>query len=113
MRRTERHFATPATAALAKAAGVSLRAARVARRRTLDDAAQRARVSRRTLHRIESGDVAVAFGSWLAVMESLGLLQLVAPLADRTNDAVGEGLRAERTPKRPRKAPSEDTRHDF
>ncbi len=113
MRRTEVHFASPATAGLAKAAGASLRAARVARRRTLDDAAQRARVSRRTLHRIESGDVAVAFGSWLAVMESLGLLQLAAPLANRASDAVGEALRAERAPKRPRKAPSEDMHDDF
>lgn len=113
MRRPEKHFATPAAVAVAKAVGTALRAARVARRRTLDDAAQRARVSRRTLHRIESGDVAVAFGSWLAVLESLGLLQLAAPLTIRASDTVGEALRAERTPKRPRKAPSEDTRHDF
>jgi len=113
MRRPAKHFATPAAAALAKEVGSALRAARVARRRTLADAAQRARVGRMTLNRIERGDVAVAFGSWLAVIESLGLQQLLAPLANRTNDAVGEARRAERTPKRPRKAPSEDTRHDF
>jgi len=113
MRRSEKHFATPATAALAKEVGAALRAARVARRRTLDDAAERARVSRRTLHRIESGDVAVAFGSWLAVIDSLGLLQLLSPLGKRASDAIGEALRAERMPKRPRKAPSEDARHDF
>jgi transcriptional regulator with XRE-family HTH domain len=113
MRRPEKHFATPATVAVAKEAGATLRAGRVARRRTLDDAAERARVSRRTLHRIESGDVAVAFGSWLAVIESLGLLHLLAPLTKPASDAVGEALRAERTPRRPRKAPSEDKRHDF
>ena len=113
MRRTEQHFATPAIAALAKEAGATLRAARIARRRTLDDAAERARVSRRTLHRIESGDVAVAFGSWLAAIESLGLLQLLSPLTKPASDPVGEALRAERGPKRPRKAPSEDKQYDF
>jgi len=113
MRRPVKHFATPAAAALAGELGVALRAARITRRRTLADAAQRARVGRMTVNRIERGDVAVAFGSWLAVIESLGLLKLLAPLADRASDVVGETLRAERAPKRPRKAPSEDASHDF
>jgi DNA-binding XRE family transcriptional regulator len=113
MRRPEKHFATPPAAALARDMGAALRAGRIARRETLADAAERARVSRRTLHRIESGDLAVAFGSWLAVIESLGLLGLLGPLTDRRNDPVGEALRAERVPKRPRRAPTEDRRHDF
>jgi transcriptional regulator with XRE-family HTH domain len=113
MRRTERHFVTPTIATCAREAGAALRAARLARRRTLADAAERARVSRRTLHRIESGDVAVAFGSWLAAIEALGLLSLLSPLTRPASDAVGEALRAERAPKRARRAPGEDEQHDF
>ncbi len=66
-----------------------------------------------TVNRIERGDVAVSFGSWLAVIESLGLLKLLAPLANRASDAVGEALRAARAPKRPRRAPGDDVAHDF
>jgi transcriptional regulator with XRE-family HTH domain len=113
MRRSERHFATPASAALAQDLGAALRAARLARNRTVADGAARARVSPRTLHRIERGDVAVAFGSWLAVIESLGLQQLLAPLARRSSDAVGEALRVERDRRRARRPSGADASHDF
>jgi transcriptional regulator with XRE-family HTH domain len=113
MRRPERHFATPAAVALATDLGAALRDARLARGRTQRDAAERARVSVRTLHRIETGDVAVAFGSWLAVIESLGLQHLLAPLAQRANDSVGEALRAARGPKRARRRSGDELSHDF
>ena len=113
MKRQEKHFASPASTALAVSLGAAFRAARVARSRTRAEAAARARLSARTLARIESGDVSVSLGGWLSYVESLGLLELFAPLANPASDAQGEALRRLAAPRQPRKSSKAAERYDF
>ncbi len=113
MKRQEKHFSSPASAALAVTLGAAFRAARVARARTRAEAATRARLSPRTVARIESGDVSVSLGGWLAYVESLGLLELFAPVANPASDAQGEALRRLAAPKQPRKSKNTAERYDF
>ncbi len=113
MKRQEKHFASPASAALAASLGAAFRAARVARSHSRADAAARARLSPRTLARIESGDVSVALGGWLACVEALGLLELFAPVANPASDAQGEALRRLAAPRQPRKSRKAAAHYDF
>lgn len=113
MKRQEKHFASPASAAMAISLGVAFRAARVARARTRAEASTRARLSPRTVARIESGDVSVSLGGWLAYVESLGLLKLFVPLANPASDAQGEAQRRLTAPKQPRKSKKAAQRYDF
>ena len=72
-----------------KSLGRAVKSARLARNLPQDDLAERARVSRRTLQRIEAGEVAVALGAVLNVLEVLGLLgQLDAVEADASRVAL-------------------------
>jgi transcriptional regulator with XRE-family HTH domain len=77
--RTESDFATPAVARQAQLLGERVRQARIARRWTQADLAERARISAPTMLRIEQGNVAVSLGAWLGVFERLGLLETLMP----------------------------------
>jgi transcriptional regulator with XRE-family HTH domain len=77
MRRPESQFVTPIGAATAKHLGQAVRAARLAMNSTQADFSARARLGRATLARIESGDPAVSFSSWLSVMEEASLLHVL------------------------------------
>lgn len=86
MRRPELDFVTPAGLEAAQQLGKAVRAARLAINSTQADFSARARLSRATLARIESGDPAVSFSSWLSAMEEASLLHLLQPSAPaRTN----------------------------
>ena len=105
MRRKEVQFASPACKALAARLGESIRLARLARNQTQLDFAERARVSRRTLIRIEAGDLAVSFTGWLSALESASLLALFERAAKPDADAIGRTQRESESRKRARKTP--------
>jgi len=89
--------------------GSDIRDAR--RRRSLPAAimAERASVTRLTLHRLERGEPGVAMGTYATVLFILGMADRLADLADVTHDITGLALEDEHLPKRIRRAraPSE------
>ncbi len=65
--------------------------------------AERAAISRTTLHRIEKGDPGVAMGAYARVLFSLGGIDRLGDLADVRADPVGLELDATRLPERIRR----------
>jgi transcriptional regulator with XRE-family HTH domain len=72
------------------------------KRRRIDTAtmAQRARISRPTLLRLERGDATVSLGILGTVLFILGLHERLVDLADAAHDRLGLDLQAESLPKR-------------
>lgn len=93
MRRPEASFTSPLSASVAAQLGGAIRVARLARNLTQADFAQRARVSLATLQRIERGDPAVSFTSWLSAMEVSSLLNLLKATAESSAGPVGGARR--------------------
>lgn len=91
MRRPEANFASPLSATVAVQLGEAVRTSRLSRNLTQSDFAERARMSVATLQRIERGDPAVSFTSWLSAMEAGSLL---AALQNATELAVESNSRA-------------------
>ena len=77
-------------------------AARLRRRIRASTVAERARISRTTLHKIERGDAGVSIGKYTSVLHVLGLHAGVGNLADRSLDSVGLDVLEESLPKRVR-----------
>lgn len=96
MRRKEAEFASPAATKAAAHLGDLVRQARLARSWTQQALAERARISLATLKRMEGGAVEVSLGGWLAVLESLGLLSLLATLRDPASAALLDATKAKR-----------------
>jgi transcriptional regulator with XRE-family HTH domain len=82
--------------------GQRLKDARLRRRFAAQTVALRAGISRPTLFRLEQGDPAVAFGSYVQVLRVLGLDQDLELLAK--DDELGRRLQDEALPQR-RRAP--------
>ena len=80
--------------------GADIRDARRRRRIPTAMMAERALISRSTLHKIERGDPGVALGAVVTVVFVLGLVDRIATLADPAHDTVGLDLEAERLPQR-------------
>ena len=80
--------------------GADIRDARRRRRIPTATMAERALISRSTLHKIERGDPGVALGAVATVLFVLGLADRIATLADPAHDTVGLDLEAERLPQR-------------
>ena len=93
MRRPEAKFVSPVSASVATQLGHAVRLARLGRNLTQGDFAQRARISLATLQRIERGDPAVSFTSWLSAMEAGALLPILKAAADPSADARGNAQR--------------------
>jgi transcriptional regulator with XRE-family HTH domain len=83
--------------------GADLQRARKRRRLTAAMVAERARISRPTLLRVERGDPAVSLGIYATVLWVLGLGDRIEQLAASELDAVGLSLEDERLPKRVRR----------
>lgn len=66
--------------------------------------AERASISRMTLHKIERGDPGVAVGLYASVLFVLGMAERLADLADPRDDAVGRALEEEHLPQRIRRS---------
>jgi transcriptional regulator with XRE-family HTH domain len=73
-----------------RALGLRLREARLRRRFTVTQVAERASVSRPTLNKVERGDSAVTMGTYLRVLAVLGLEKDLDLLA--ADDTVGRRL---------------------
>ena len=93
--------------------GKHVRAARQARNWTIADAAARIGVSTATYKRIEAGDPAVAFGSWMTSFMQMQLLEQIVAVTAPAADKLGEALRELKAPKRIRSKKSGDDRYDF
>lgn len=96
MKRQEPGFASPPVTTTGQHLGALVRQARIARRWTMAELAERARVSLATLKRIESGSLSTSLGAWLAVLERVGLMSRVAELRDPASEALLNETRAKR-----------------
>ncbi|MDN5939095.1 MAG: helix-turn-helix domain-containing protein [Salinisphaera sp.] len=86
--------------------GADIHDARLRRRIPAQLLAERAQISRTTLHKIEQGTAGVSVGHLASVLFSLGFLDALGDLADARHDPVGLKLEAERLPQRIRVARS-------
>lgn len=89
----------PVTRALRKL-GHDIRDARRRRRIPVAILAERASISRMTLHKVEKGDAGVAVGTYATVLFVLGMVDRLADVADPRHDSVGLELEEERLPER-------------
>ncbi|HLK66920.1 MAG TPA: helix-turn-helix domain-containing protein [Bryobacteraceae bacterium] len=80
--------------------GHDIRDARRRRRIPVAILAERASISRVTLHKIETGEPGVSLGNYATVLFALGLIERVTDLADPTHDRVGRELEEEHLPER-------------
>jgi transcriptional regulator with XRE-family HTH domain len=99
MARTIPTLPIPARRALKKL-GRDIKDARRRRRIPAAVVADRARISPRTLVKVEKGDAAVSMGIYAAVLFALGLIHRLSDLADAGKDLVGRRLEEEKLPKR-------------
>lgn len=91
----------PAKRALRKL-GQDIRDARKRRRIPMELLADRARISRSTLTKVEKGDESVALGIYASVLFVLGLVEGLGNLADPSTDTVGRSLEERNLPERVR-----------
>ena len=82
--------------------GSDIRDARLRRRIRATTMAERALISRTTLHKIERGDPGVSMGNYATVLFVLGMEDGLAELADRSRDGLGLDLLEEHLPRRVR-----------
>ena len=83
--------------------GSDIRDARLRRRIRASTLAERALISRTTLHKIERGDAGVSMGMYATVLfVGLGMHDGISELADRSRDGIGLDLLEERLPQRVR-----------
>ena len=107
-------LATPAPVLRAlRKLGQDIRDARRRRRIPVAILAERASISRVTLHKVEKGDPGVSARNYATVLFALGLADRLADIADVRHDSVGLALEEERLPERirlsraPKKSSSE------
>ena len=106
--RTLATHALPRAAARALAnLGGDIALARRKRRISTVSMAERAFISRGTLHKVERGDPSVSMGVYASVLSILGLVDGLAQTAERRNDLLGLDIDEDRLPRkiRPRGAP--------
>jgi transcriptional regulator with XRE-family HTH domain len=84
--------------------GEDIRDARRRRRLATSLLAERASISRATLHKIEQGDPGVSLGNYARVLFGLGLISRLVELADVRHDPTGLALEGERLPQRIRRS---------
>ena len=83
-----------------KTLGENIRNARKRRRITMALLAERARISRVTLSKIEKGDPSVAIKYYASVLQMLGLLKNLEEVAAAKNDGIGVIIEEENLPQR-------------
>ena len=101
----------PVQRRILKKLGSDIRDARLRRRIRASTMAERALISRTTLHKIERGDAGVSMGMYATVLFVLGMHDGISELADRSRDGIGLDLLEERLPQRVR-VPSIPRRRD-
>ena len=83
-----------------KTLGQDIRNARKRRRITMNLLAERAKISRVTLSKIEKGDPSVAIKYYASTLKMLGLLKNLEEVAAAKNDGVGVIIEEENLPQR-------------
>jgi DNA-binding XRE family transcriptional regulator len=103
MRPAVADFATPETRRAARHLGRLVKEARLARRMPQTELAARAKTSKLTIIRIEKGAVETALGTWLSVMEQVGLLRQVLKIEDKVSPELAKSrvARRARPPSKP------------
>ena len=96
MRTTIADFTTPETRRASRHLGRLVRDARLARRMPQTELATRARTSKLTVIRIEKGAVETALGTWLSVMEQVGLLGQILSIEDKVSPELAKTQAARR-----------------
>lgn len=81
--------------------GALVRQGRLARRWTIAELAERARIGTATLKRMEKGAPSVALGVWLSVLELVGLLPAIMKLDDPVSAALLDETRVKRARRKP------------
>jgi hypothetical protein len=84
--------------------GEDIRDARRRRRIPVAIMAERASISRMTLHKVEKGEPGVSVGTYATVLFTLGLVDRLAGLVAASTDTVGLELEEERLPQRIRRS---------
>jgi hypothetical protein len=98
-RKTRFPLTPPVTEALARF-GTGLRNARRRSRIPMERAAERALISRSTLHKVERGDPGVGLGIYASVLAGYGLLGRFEAVVDPRFDRAGLAFDLERLPQR-------------
>jgi DNA-binding XRE family transcriptional regulator len=80
--------------------GHDIRDARRRRRIPVAILAERASISRTTLHKAEKGDPGVSLGAYATLLFVLGMIERLGDVADPRHDAVGMELEEEHLPQR-------------
>jgi transcriptional regulator with XRE-family HTH domain len=80
--------------------GQDMRDARKRRRIPMELLAERARISRSTLTKVEKGDGSVALGIYASVLFVLGLVENLGNLADPGTDEIGRSIEERNLPER-------------
>lgn len=88
---------TPATRRTLRVLGQKLKRARRLRRLPMELVAERAGLTRPTLRRVEAGDQNVRMGSYLLVIQALGLLEGFADLHDPLSEELIDSHLSTRT----------------
>lgn len=88
--------------------GQDIRNARRRRRIQSRVMAERASISRTTLHKVEQGDPGVSLGIYATVLFVLGLSERLADIADASQDRLGLDLEEENLPERIRYSAGND-----
>ena len=99
--RTPRRISIPVQRAIRKL-GQDIRDARIRRRLPTALVAERAGITRVTLHRLEKGYSGVSVGVLGSVLLALDLLDRLQNVVDAQNDPLGRMLEEERLPQRVR-----------
>jgi DNA-binding XRE family transcriptional regulator len=105
MARKLRYSSAPAAAieeALARL-GANIATARLRRRMTQGELAERAGITRATLHAVEKGKPGTGIGAYAAALWALGLQGQIAEVAAPESDHEGIALEAARLPERARR----------
>ena len=89
--------------------GQDIRNARKRRRIQSRLMAERASISRTTLHKVEQGDPGVSLGIYASVLFVLGMSERLADVADASQDRVGLDLEEENLPSRIRYSQGRDS----
>ena len=95
----QRKMPIPVARALRKL-GHDIRDARRRRRIPVAILAERASISRMTLHQVEKGEPGVSAGAYATVLFALGMVDRLSDVADPRHDSVGMMLEEEHLPQR-------------
>jgi len=103
MRSTGLHALPPSLQRELKKLGIDIRHARIRRKLTMSELAERAFISENTLSRIQKGNPAVAIGIYGRVLALLGITGSIGMMADISVDPISRDLENAALPKRVRK----------